>query len=150
MLFEGVYYEFDADQGGSTGALCESTLQLVPVEPAGAIVRANEAAQPDVNSVHIMRSEEDVTEFNSTNSDIAVITENVIDWEVEVLVGGWAPASPNLEPVRAYRTGDGESVVVEVAVPIEFTESASEVASQVWALVDITEPDSTYVFVLPE
>ena len=150
LQHDGVFYEFNADLGGSTGALCESTPQLVPVEAAGPIVRANGSALPDLDSVHILRSEEDVTEFNSTHSDIATITPDVIDWEVEWLVGGWVDAFPGPEPTRAYQSGEEGVVIIEVEAPLEFAGSASNVATQVWALVDKTKPDSTYKFVAPE
>ena len=41
MQHGGTFYEYNADQGAGTGALCESTLQLVPVEPARIIVKKN-------------------------------------------------------------------------------------------------------------
>ena len=43
MQYDGKFYGHDADQGAGTGALCESTLQLVSVEPARNIVKASVA-----------------------------------------------------------------------------------------------------------
>ena len=167
MQYEGVFYEYDADLGGVTGALCDSTLQLVPVEPALDIVVVNQAssAQPDFDTVYILRSEDDVTEFNSKNADIATIAVGVVDWTVEVLVGGWANTGLNTEAVRAYRSpaestpGAGfgsttSNIVIEVAVPdglpAEQADDVSTEPMQIWALVDITESGSTYQFVVPD
>ena len=167
MQYEGVFYEYDADLGGATGALCDSTLQLVPVEPALDIVVVNQAGsvQLDFDTVYILRSEDDVTEFNSNYADIATIAVGVIDWTVEVLIGGWAITSLNTEAVRAYRSPDKSTpgagtgsttsnIVIEVAVPDGvLPEQAVDVSikpMQIWALVDITESGSTYQFVVPD
>lgn len=168
MQYEGVFYEYDADLGGETGALCDSTLQLVPVEPALDTVTVNLAgsAPPDFDAVYVLRSEDDVFEFNSTQSDIAAIAVDVVDWTVEVLVGGWVNVGPNTEAVRAYRlstespaktpdaSADGPSnitkIVIEVAIPEDQADTADTGPSQTWALVDITEPDSTYEFVVQD
>ena len=167
MQYEGVFYEYDADLGGETGALCDATLQLVAVEPALDIVVANPAgsAQPDFSMVYILRSEEDVAEFNSANSEIASIAVEVVDWTTEVLVGGWVSVGPVAEAVRAYRSAAESSsntengsatanIVIEVAVPENLLEDRPDAAtinpSQIWALVDITEADSTYEFVVTD
>ncbi len=166
MQYEGIYYEYNADAGGETGALCDSTMQPVPVEPALDIVTVNRdsAVQPDFDIVYILRSEDDVSSFNSTNSNIAIIAQEVIDWTVEVLVGGWVNVNSNAEATRAYRTpsepqsssDNGLSptnIIIEVAVPEnsldDQVESSKTGPSQIWALVDITEPNSTYEFVVP-
>jgi hypothetical protein len=148
MQHDGVFYEYNADQGASTGDLCESTFQIVPVEPAYTIVTPVESAEPDTATVHILRSEDDVAEFNSTHSGIARVGVDEIDFPLEVLVGGWVGASPNPEPVRAYRAGEGSSIIIEIAVPDEFIDEASDETSQIWVLVDTTDPNSTYEFVV--
>ena len=156
MQYEGVFYEYDADLGGETGALCDSTLQPVPVEPALDIVTVNSAgpAQSDFFTVYILRSEEDVAEFNATNSDTAMIAVDVIDWTVEVLVGGWVKIGPYTEPVKAYHLPagpqariDAAPIFIEVAVPENLADTANNNPSQTWVLIDITEPDSTYQFI---
>jgi hypothetical protein len=156
MQFEGVFYEYDADLGGATGALCDSTLQHVPVEPALDVVTVNPngATQPDMSTVYILRSEADVAEFNSSNSEIATIAVDVVDWTVEVLVGGWVNIGPITEAVRAYRepsdvgtNADRAVILIEVEVPESLADAANDNPSQAWAQVDITEPDSTYRFI---
>ncbi len=147
---DGIYYEFNADQGAGTGALCESTLQLVPVEPSYTIVTPSESSEPDFDLVHIIRSEEDVAEFNTVNSNTAAIGVDQIDFDEELLVGGWVNASPNPEAVRAYRSEEGSSIIIEVAVPEDLIEEATDDPSQIWALVDITESDTTYEFIVLE
>ena len=158
MQYEGVFYEYDADLGGETGALCDSTLQPVPVEPALDIVIVNLAgsARPDVGVVYVLRSEDDVSEFNSTNSDIATIAVDVVDWTVEVLVGGWVNIGPYTEPIKAYRLPSGPQarvdaapIFIEVAVPENLADTSNNNPSLTWVLIDITEPDSTYEFVVP-
>ena len=150
MQHDGVFYEYDADQGAGTGALCDSTLQLIPVEPAYSIVTLNEVDSPDVDVLHILRSEDDVAEFNSAFSETALIGVEEIDFPEEVLVGGWVEASPNPEVVRAYRSGQGTSIIIEVAIPEEFEEEASDDLSPVWALIDFTDTGSTYEFIVTE
>lgn len=148
MQHDGVFYEYNADQGVSTGALCESTFQIVPVEPAYSIVTPSESAEPDAATIHILRSEDDVAEFNSTHADTAQVGVNEIDFPLEVLVGGWVDASPNPEPARAYLSTEGTSIIIEVTVPEEFIEEANDDSSQIWVLVDTTDPNSTYEFVV--
>ncbi len=80
MQYDGTLYEYDADQGAGTGALCESALQLVPVEPARNIVRATESTESDLETIYVLRSEEDVAEFNSTRSGMASIAVDEIEW----------------------------------------------------------------------
>jgi hypothetical protein len=150
MQYEGVFYEYDADQGAGIGALCESTFQLVPVEPAYDIAVAATSGVPDLDTVHILRSEEDVIEFNSTNSNVATIATDEVEWIDEVLVGGWVASSPDPEPVRAYISEQGTSILIEVAVPEDLEDDASDTPSQIWVLVDVTDPDSTYEFVAVE
>ena len=168
MQYEGVFYEYDADLGGQTGALCDSTMQRVPVEPALDIVTANMAGstRPDAGAVYVLRSEDDVSAFNSTNSGIASVAVGVVDWTTEVLVGGWVITTPNSEAVRAYRSpaepsqnaGNGSTgthVIIEVAVPDDRPEDqlddgGSTGLVQIWALVDITGPVTTYEFAVPE
>ena len=155
MQYEGVFYEYDADLGGETGALCDFTTQRVSVEPALDIVTVNLAgsARPDFFTVYILRSEEDVAEFNSTNSEIATIAVGVVDWTVEVLVGGWVKIGPYTEAVRAYHLPavpqariDAAPIFIEVAVPENLADTANNIPSQTWVLIDITRPDSTYQF----
>ena len=148
MQYEGVFYEYDADQGAGTGALCESTFQLIPAEPTGNNVVTADSATPDFDKIHVLRSEDDVTTFNSENSDTATIAVETIEWPEEVLVGGWVNRSPNPEVARAYLSAEGTTIIIEVAVPDDFVDDASDAASQIWELVDITEPDSTYEFVV--
>lgn len=154
MQHEGVFYEFHADLGGSTGALCDSTLQLVPVEPALGIVNPADSALPNLQTVHILRSEEDVTEFNSINSNTATIAVDQVDWDVEVLVGGWVEIESNAEVVKAYQSPEGTVILIEVATPEELPEEQTEPIgpgpTQIWALIDITVPDSTYEFITLE
>ncbi len=156
MQYEGVFYEYDADLGGETGALCDFTTQWVSVEPALDIVTVNLAgsARPDFFTVYILRSEEDVAEFNSTNSEIATIAVGVVDWTVEVLVGGWVKIGPYTEAVRAYHLPavpqariDAAPIFIEVAVPENLADTANDIPSQTWVLIDITRPDSTYQFI---
>lgn len=156
MQYEGVFYEYDADLGGGTGALCDITMQSVPVEPALGIVTVNPAgsARPDFFTVYILRSEEDVTEFNSINPDVATITVGVVDWTVEVLVGGWVKIGPYTEALRAYRLPAGPEarngatpIFIEVAVPENLADTVNNDPSQTWALIDVTEPGSTYQFI---
>ncbi|MCH7970692.1 MAG: hypothetical protein IH960_06590 [Chloroflexi bacterium] len=156
MQYEGVFYEYDADLGGETGALCDFTTQWVSVEPALDIVTVNLAgsARPDFFTVYILRSEEDVAEFNSTNSEIATIAVGVVDWTVEVLVGGWVKIGPYTEAVRAYHLPavpqariDAAPIFIEVAVPENLADTANNIPSQTWVLIDITRPDSTYQFI---
>ena len=45
MQYDGTFYQYDADQGVGTGTLCESTLQLVPDEPARNIVETTESTE---------------------------------------------------------------------------------------------------------
>ena len=155
MQYEGVFYEYDTDLGGETGALCDITTQWVSVEPALDIVTVNLAgsARPDFFTVYILRSEEDVAEFNSTNSEIATIAVGVVDWTVEVLVGGWVKIGPYTEAVRAYHLPavpqariDAAPIFIEVAVPENLADTANNIPSQTWVLIDITRPDSTYQF----
>jgi hypothetical protein len=150
LQYEGVFYEYDADQGARVGALCESTFQLVPAEPAYGIVITAGSAEPDFDTIHVLRSEEDVAEFNTTNSNIASIGVDQIEWPEEVLVGGWVDVSPNPEVIRGYLSEQGTSIIIEVAIPEEFTDEANDNLSQVWVLVDITEPNSTYEFLVAE
>ena len=156
MQYEGVFYEYDADLGGETGALCDFTTQWVSVEPALDIVTVNleGSARPDFFTVYILRSEEDVAAFNSTNSEIATIAAGVVDWTVELLVGGWVNTGPYTEAVRAYHLPagpqagiDAAPIFIEVAVPENLTDTANDIPSQTWALIDITKPDSTYQFI---
>ncbi|NQW20013.1 MAG: hypothetical protein HQ477_04695 [Chloroflexi bacterium] len=148
MLQNGVFYEYNADEGAGTGALCESTFQVVPAEPAHSIVKPSDSATPDFDIVHILRSDEDVAEFNSTGSGMAVIGVDEIDFSAEVLVGGWVNSSPNPEVVRAYKSEEGTSIIIEIAVPKEFEEEISTAPSQIWVLVDSTSPDSAYEFIV--
>ena len=164
---EDIFYEYYTDITGLTGALCETTLQPVPVEPALDSLTVNIAASvdPDMDTVYILRSEADVAEFNSTNSEIAAISVEVIDWTSEVLVGGWAVVPPNAEATRAYvspieqsasseATSTASTVIIEVSIAEDLVidESAviASIPSQIWALVEITEPDSTYEFIVAE
>lgn len=156
MQYEGVFYEYDSDLGGETGALCDSTTQWVSVEPALDVVVVNVegSARPDFFAEYILRSEEDVAEFNSTNSEIATIAVGVIDWTAEVLVGGWVKIGPYTEAVRAYHLPagpqariDAAPIFIEVAVPENLADTANNDPSQTWVLIDITEPDSTYQFI---
>ncbi|MDP6667423.1 MAG: hypothetical protein QF357_08505, partial [Dehalococcoidia bacterium] len=155
LQYEDVFYEYNADQGGATGELCAETLQLVPVEPALEIVTANPTApaSPDFDTVHILCSEEDVVEFNSNNPDIATVAVNQIDWDIEVLVGGWVDIGPATEVVRAYQSPadpTGTLIAIEIATvnPEDLPEQPEPAPSQAWVLVDITRPDSTYEFVV--
>jgi len=148
MQHEGVFYEYNADQGAGTGALCESTFQIVPAEPAHTTVTISNSATPDYEIVHIIRSEEDVAEFNSSFSDTALIGVDEIEFPEEVLVGGWINASPNPQVTRAYKSEQDGHVIIEVLIPEEFEEEAGENPTQIWALVDTTEPNSTYEFVV--
>ena len=107
LQYDGTFYEYDADQGAGTGALCNSTLQLVPVEPARNIVSTTESTDSDLETVYVLRSEEDVAEFNSTHSDMASIAIDEIEWAEEVLVGGWVESSPDPLAVRAYLSPQG-------------------------------------------
>jgi hypothetical protein len=150
MQHDGVFYEYNADQGAGTGALCDSTFQLVPAEPAHDTVVVNDSAEPDFDTVHILRSEEDVTAFNSLHTDTATIAVDEIEWEEEVLVGGWVKSSPNPEAVRAYLSEQGTSILIEVTVSDDLADEATDTPSQTWSLVDITEPDSTYEFIVVE
>jgi len=150
MQYDGTFYEYDADQGAGTGALCESTLQLVPVEPARNIVKTTESTDSDLETIYVLRSEEDVAEFNSTHSNLATIAVDEIEWAEEVLVGGWVESSPNPLAVRAYLSEQGTSIIIEVAISEDAADEASTSTSQTWALVDITDPDSTYEFIVLE
>ncbi|MDA0595900.1 MAG: hypothetical protein O2974_02665 [Chloroflexi bacterium] len=136
MQHEGVFYEYNADQGDGTGALCESTFQLVPAEPAYTTVTTSESATTDYEAVHIIRSEEDVAEFNSTHSTTAQIGVDEIDFPEEVLVGGWINASPSPQLTRAYKSEQDGLVIIEVVIPEEFEVEAGENPRQIWALVD--------------
>lgn len=51
---------------------------------------------------------------------------------------------------RAYLSPQGTTILIEIAVPDESDQDAVNIPSQIWALVDITEPDSEYEFVLAE
>ena len=125
LQHDGVLYEYNADQGATTGALCESTFQTVPVEPAYSIVTAHRSDSPNLDIVHVIRSEEDVTEFNSTFSEMASVEVDVIDFPEEVLVGVWLESSVSLEPVKAYQAPDNSSaILIEIAAT---EESAEEV-----------------------
>jgi hypothetical protein len=153
MQHDGVFYEYNADQGATTGALCESTFQTVPVEPAHSIVTAHVSDSPYLDVVHVIRSEEDVAEFNSTNSDMASIEVDVIDFPEEVLVGSWIEANKNVEPVRAYRSTENSSIIIELAIPDDLDEEEdidTVETTQIWAFLDATEPNSTYEFVVVE
>ncbi|HIF71799.1 MAG TPA: hypothetical protein EYQ61_04525 [Dehalococcoidia bacterium] len=150
MLHDDVFYEYNTDQGVGTGALCDSTLQLIPAEPVYDIVTTADDAEPDFDTIHVLHSEEDIAEFNSNFSEMATISLNQIEWPEEVLIGGWVNSSPNPEATRAYLSPQGTSILIEVAVPEEFAQDAGNNPSQIWAFVDITEPDSTYEFVLAE
>ncbi|MDG0870826.1 hypothetical protein [Candidatus Lucifugimonas marina] len=153
MQHDGIFYEYNADQGLGTGALCESTFQLIPAEPAYSIVvpqYSNASESTDYDVIHIVRSEEEVAEFNSTFGDIAQIGVDEIEFPEEVLVGGWVEASPNPDVVRAYLSAEGTSIIIEVQIPEEFEEQANDDWSQIWALVDATEPDSIYEFLVVE
>ncbi len=154
MQHDGVYYEYNADEGIGTGALCESTFQIVPVEPAHTTVTIADSATPDTDVIHVISSEDEVIEFNSANSDIATVGVDEIEFPLEVLVGGWVDLSPNPEPTRAYKSTDGTSIIIEVAIP-EPLEDEEEVEptedpSQIWVLVDATESISDYEFVVVE
>ncbi|MBN4064377.1 hypothetical protein JYU04_01425 [Dehalococcoides mccartyi] len=148
MQHDGVFYEYNADQGAATGALCDSTIQTVPVEPAFSIVTISESSAPDADSIHVIRSEEDVAEFNSTFSGTATVGVDEIEFPDEVLVGGWVQASPNAEATRAFKSEDGSLITIEVAIPEEFAEDSTDEWAQIWALVDTTESDTTYEFVV--
>lgn len=167
MQYEGVFYEYDADLGGQTGALCDSTVQHVPVEPAFDIVStAPTASTPqNIGAVYVLRSENDVSEFNSSSSSIALVAAEVVDWTSEVLVGGWLETTADSEAVRAYRdpaeppdisvsSPISTHIVIEVGLPEDQLENQGDDTStslmQIWALVDITETDSTYEFRAPE
>lgn len=151
MQYDGTFYEYDSDQGAGTGALCESTFQLVPVEPARNIVKTTESTESDLETIFVLRSEEDVAEFNSAHSNMAAIAVDEIEWVEEVLVGGWVESSPNPVAVRAYLSSpQGTSIIIEVAVSEDSVDEASSSPSQTWALVDITDPDSTYEFIVVE
>jgi len=150
MQHEGVFYEYNADQGAGTGALCDSTLQLIPAEPAHDTVVINNSAEPDFDTVYVLRSEEDVTEFNSLHAKIATVAIDEIEWKEEVLVGGWVESSPNPEAVRAYTSEQGSSIFIEVVVSDDLADEATDAPSQTWSLIDITEPDSTYEFIVIE
>jgi hypothetical protein len=152
MQHEGVFYEYNSDQGAGTGALCDSTFQLVGAEPARNIVATVEPSDPDFETVHILRSEEDVAEFNSTHPDMATIAIDQIAWEEEVLVGGWVNSSPNPVATRAYLSEQGSSILIEVTIPEDQAtgDQVDETPSQTWALIDITNPDSTYEFIVTE
>ena len=100
----------------------------------------------------MIRSEEDVAEFNSANSNIATIGVDEIDFPEEILVGTWVQLSPNLEPIRAYTSEDGSLTTIEVAIPApvedeEEIESTSD-WSQVWVFLDSTPIESNYEFVV--
>lgn len=146
MQYDGTFYEYDADQGAGTGVLCESTLQLVPVEPARNIVKTTETTESDIETVYVLRSEEDVAEFNSNHSDMASIAVDEIEWVEEVLVGGWVESSPDPLAVRAYLSEQGTSIIIEVAISEDSADEESSTPSQTWALIDITDPESTYEF----
>jgi hypothetical protein len=148
MQHEGMFYEYNADQGDGTGALCESTFQLVPAEPAYTTVTTSESATPDYEVVHIIRSEEYVAEFNSTHSTTAQIGVDEIDFPEEVLVGGWINASPSPQVTRAYKSEQDGLVITEVVIPEEFEVEAGENPSQIWALVYAIWHDSTYEFLV--
>ena len=150
MQYDGTLYEYDADQGAGTGALCESTLQLVPVEPARNIVKTTAFTESDLETIYVLRSEEDVAEFNSTQSGMASIAVDEIEWEEEVLVGGWVAFSPDPLAVRAYLAAKGAAIIIEVAISEDSADEANTNPSQTWALVDITNPDSTYEFIVVE
>jgi hypothetical protein len=150
MQYDGTFYEYDADQGAGTGALCNSTLQLVPVEPARNIVSTTESTESDLETIYVLRSEEDVAEFNSTQSDMASIAVDEIEWAEEVLVGGWVESSPDPLAVRAYLSEQGTSITIEVAISEDRADEASTSPSQIWALIDVTEPESTYEFIVIE
>ena len=148
MQYDGTFYEYDADQGAGTGALCESTLQLVPVEPARNIVKTTESTESDLETIYVLRSEEDVAEFNSTPSDLASVAVDEIEWAEEVLVAGWVESSPNPLAVRAYLSEQETSIIIEVAIFEDSVDEASTSASQTWAFVEIIDPDSTYEFIV--
>lgn len=156
MLHDDVYYEYNADEGISTGALCESTFQIVPVEPAHTTVTIADPAAPDTDVIHVIRSEDEVAEFNLANSDIATVGVDEIEFPLEVLVGGWVDLSPDPEPTRAYKSSDGTSIIIEVAIPepIDDDEDVEIVVtddpSQIWVLVDASESISEYEFLVVE
>jgi len=150
MQHDGVFYEYNSDQGAGTGALCESTLQLIPAEPVYGIVAIAEDAEPDFETIHVLRSEEDIVEFNSSFPEMATTSLDQVEWPEEVLVGGWVTSNPNPEVSRAYLSPQGTTILIEIALPDESDQDAVNIPSQIWALVDITEPDSEYEFVLAE
>jgi len=156
MQHDGVFYEYDADQGAGTGALCESTLQTVPVESAFSTVSSNRSDSPDFDTVHVIRSEEEVTEFNTTHSEMATIEVEVIEFPEEVLVGSWIQSETILVPIRAYRsTDDASSIVIEVSAPEEteevpVIEATPNGAFQMWVFLDTTESTTSYEFLVVE
>lgn len=150
MQHDGTFYEYNADQGLGTGALCESTFQLVPVEPAYSIVTPKSFSSQNVEAIHIIRSEDDVAAFNSAHPETALVGVDEIDFPEEVLVGGWVEASPNPEATRAYKSESGTSIIIEVAIPEDTEEEITDDWSPIWALVDTTDPDSTYEFSVVE
>ena len=152
MAHGDVFYEYNADQGAGTGALCETTAQLVPVEPAHTTVTTSSSSESAGDTIYVIRSEEDVAEFNSANSNIVTIGVDEIDFPEEILVGTWVQLSPNPEPIRAYTSEDGSLTTIEVAIPApvedeEEIESTSD-WSQVWVFLDSTPIESNYEFVV--
>jgi hypothetical protein len=148
LQHDGIFYEYDADSGAGTGALCESTFQFVPAELAYSIVAPSSGAVPEFDTIHVIRSDDDVLDFNSTKSDIAEIGVDEIDFPEEVLVGGWVELSPNPDIIRAYLSSEGTSIIIELAIPEDSEDEATDTPSQIWALVDTTDADSTYEFLV--
>jgi hypothetical protein len=130
MQYDGTFYEYNADQGAGTDALCESTLQLVPVEPARNIVKATESTDSDLETIYILRSEEDVTAFNSAQSSMASISVDEIEWAEEVLAGSWVESSPDPLAAQAYLSGQDASIIIEVAISEDSADEASTNPSQ--------------------
>ena len=89
-----------------------------------------------------------MAEFNSSLSYTALVGVNDIEFPEEVLVGSWINANPNPQITRAYKPEQDGHVIIEVVIPEEFEEEASGNPTQTWAIVDTTDPNYTYDFVV--
>ena len=113
--YEHIVYQYDADQAGITGELCDSTFRDVPA--ASALRLFNEDPFLPAQPVILLTAEE-ATAFIGANSGAAFNVE-LVDWPAESL-GAIAVdvTDTTLEPlVRGARLSeDGTTVILELTV----------------------------------
>jgi len=114
LSYEGIRYDYNADLGGVNGALCETTPQPVPAELANDIVTAKDI-EDDAIDVWVIRSEEELIQFNNENSSIAEIELDQVDWETEILVGSVVDsdlADVSIPAFRSLSGGTSETITI--------------------------------------